>query len=86
VTTCRVYCLYAALKGEEEPSPWMLLAADEYEFEQEPGRMKAKFDFEREFAARKGWEVREVVLVVPMDPIYAAFEPTEVLTRLEEES
>jgi hypothetical protein len=86
VTTCRVYCLYAALKGEEEPSPWMLLAADEYEFEQKPGRMKQRFDFEREFAEKKGWEVREVVLVVPMDPIYAAFDPTEVDVTAEEES
>lgn len=76
--TYRIFCLYASMKGEEEPSPWLIAAEDEYSWEGDEDRCEAVFKAAREEAEKNGWEVREVTLLASIDAIAKAFNPTEV--------
>jgi hypothetical protein len=80
-----VYCLYAAMK-DEDPSPWMIAAEDEYSWEGDPDRCEAVFAEARKQAESAGYVVREITLIVDISAIYKAFEPVEVPTTTEEAS
>lgn len=75
--TYTIYCLYASMR-DDEPSPWMIAAEDEYAWEGNPERCEAVFKAARQLADRNDWDVREIELTVDLDAIYAAFNPTSV--------
>ncbi len=76
--TYSIFCLYASLKDEPEPSPWLIAAEDEFAWEGDPDRCEAVFKVARDLGDRSGWDVREVTLTVDIDAVCKAFEPVEV--------
>jgi hypothetical protein len=76
--TYSIFCLYASIQGETEPSPWLIAAEDEYAWEGDPERCEAVFKKARDDAERNGWDVREVTLNSDINAICKAFEPAEI--------
>ena len=76
--TYQIFCLYASMKDESEPSPWLIAAEDEYAWEGDPDRCEAVFKKAREEAQSQGCDVREVTLNVDINSVCKAFTVTEV--------
>jgi hypothetical protein len=72
-----VYTLFASLK-DEDVSPWMIAAEDEFSWEGNPERCEAAFKDANTLAALNGWDVRAIEVDLPYDKIAAAFHRTEV--------
>jgi hypothetical protein len=69
-----VYTIWATPK-DEEPSPWMIAAEDQFCWEADPERCERVFAVAKEDAARNGWEVREITFSVDWDAVFDAFHP-----------
>ncbi len=59
-----IICLFASLREEDEPGPWLIAAEDEFAWEGNSQRCEAVFEKARKEAEGAGWDVREVVLLV----------------------
>lgn len=76
----KVYTLWASMKDEEDPSPWMIAAEDEFSWEGDPQRCEQVFAEARR--RHDSSEIREITLEVEWDAVAAAFLPAEVAAEV----
>lgn len=83
MSSLSIYTLWASMKCEDEPAPWMIAAEDEHSWEGNPERCDKVFAEAKALAERNDWDVREVVLSVSLEAICAAFLPTRIEAHVE---
>lgn len=80
----KVYCLFATMAGDEDPSPWLLCAVDEHSWEggADGNYGESEFGKARALAEKNGWQVREVWFEVDYASVARAFGPSTAEARL----
>jgi len=79
----RVYTLWAAMKGEQDFSPWMVAAEDEFSWQGDPDRCERVFQTARNLCDRNNWAYREVELSFDYNAVARCFESGEVDAEVE---